>query len=82
MRGSEKMSIAIRSILETAIRDSIREDRTVAVDVEDVTIALDELATLGSDDSADLAPGVTDVWGETDDGDTWRLMLTVAQVAD
>jgi hypothetical protein len=76
------MSIAIRSILETAIRDSIRDDRTVAVEVDDVTIALDELATLGSDDSADLAPGVTDAWGVSDDGDTWRLMLTVAQVAD
>jgi hypothetical protein len=61
--------------LEQAIDRSIFHGSIVEVRVENVRAALDELIVLGQCDASELDRGGTDVWGEDDEGQPWRLTL-------
>lgn len=64
-----------QTIIAQAIRQSIRETRTVALTV--TNSEWDDLFA-ECEDYADENDGTRDVWGADDDGNEWRLCVTIA----
>ncbi|MFA7175379.1 MAG: hypothetical protein WC340_18540 [Kiritimatiellia bacterium] len=75
------MTLAQR--LHRAIEQSIHEDRIVDIHLDadqDMPDAIDTLTSVCDyDDCIDTNEGYTDVWGEDEDGNTWRLYIHCAE---
>lgn len=62
--------------IHNAITDSVSQNRVVTV--ECATLELFDFIRSLTIDSARLEDGSLDAWGVTDDGDEWRMRITVA----
>lgn len=62
--------------INEAINESVDWDRNVDITIQGVDI-IDAMSGIDYDDAVQLDGIVYDVWGVTDDGEDWRLSVTL-----